>query len=550
MGRSIEDIRADIDRALALEDLVTLGRLSNELLQLDTPETTVRALRLQGVAARMSGDLVKAIEAFHAAMELLQDLGDRDGEARITASLAGVYYMTGDYPRTLELSQASLEIFRELRDRHGVANTLNNIGLIHADVHDAAKALQCFEEALEIYEKLEDQKGVAIAEGNLGIVYDNMREFTSALMHFERAARICQELGNDVGYVRNMMNVTSTLIELDRQTEARSILSTLKNEEINDPAVLVSWHASHARINEYDGDLHAAESGYLEALAIAVEFGIRPQQGKVQQSLRDLAAKRNDLGEYIRRNEEMSQIKEELVGRDIKLTMAMHEKERELETMRTVRDRERAVLYSALPRYIADRVIAGESVTDHYDDVSVLFVDVVNFTSISERISPHEVITVLKSIFKICEDVARMYGLTTIKTIGDAYLAVAGVPTPLEDHALRTAQAALTMMERLSDTTVRVGIHCGPVVAGIVGEERLQFDIWGDTVNIASRMESTGEPGRVHVSEAFVQSLRQQDLGTFPISDSPLPFPILTARGYIEIKGKGLMPTFWLGGNK
>ncbi len=182
-------------------------------------------------------------------------------------------------------------------------------------------------------------------------------------------------------------------------------------------------------------------------------------------------------------------------------------------------------------------MIAGESVTDLYEDVSVLFVDIVNFTRISEQISPQEVISLLKSIFKICEDVAHMYGLTPIKTIGDAYLAVAGVPTPLEDHALRAAQAALTMMERLSHTSVRIGIHCGPVVAGIVGEERLQYDIWGDTVNIASRMESTGETNRIQVSETFALSLRQHS-----------PFPILTARGNIEIKGKGLMPTYWLRG--
>ena len=163
----------------------------------------------------------------------------------------------------------------------------------------------------------------------------------------------------------------------------------------------------------------------------------------------------------------------------------------------------------------------------------------------------------------------RRHGLTKIKTIGDSYMAVAGAPEPLEDHCPRAAEAALEMLSKLADhdlksdpvlgneewidevgtIQVRIGLHAGPVVAGIVGDQRLQYDVWGDTVNVASRMESTGESGRVQVSEAFAEAMKQTH--PTPLSEgegqgeSSLT---LIERGEIEVKGKGSMKTYWLEG--
>jgi len=145
----------------------------------------------------------------------------------------------------------------------------------------------------------------------------------------------------------------------------------------------------------------------------------------------------------------------------------------------------------------------------------------------------------LSEIFKVCDEVCKQHGLTKIKTIGDSYMAVAGVPEPLNDHATQAARAAISMVRGLKSAgkpAVRVGLHCGPLVAGIVGEERLQYDVWGDTVNVASRMESTGEPGRIHVSQAFAQALSGRE------GDG------LRERGTLVVKGKGQMKTYWLEG--
>jgi adenylate cyclase len=232
-------------------------------------------------------------------------------------------------------------------------------------------------------------------------------------------------------------------------------------------------------------------------------------------------------------------------------------------------------LYGALPASVADRLIAGEDVSgDHADEVSVLFLDIVGFTMIAERISAKHLLDLLRAVFKVCDDACRDFGLTKIKTIGDAFLAVAGVPEFRMDHAQCTANAAIKIMKDLdtleitsltstgsaSDTSspdnswikevgtikVRIGLHSGPVVAGIVGEERLQYDIWGDTVNIASRMESTGEPGKIQVSESFTDalnlvprtSIENLEPGTWN----------LELRGETAIKGKGTMRTYWLEG--
>jgi class 3 adenylate cyclase len=233
-------------------------------------------------------------------------------------------------------------------------------------------------------------------------------------------------------------------------------------------------------------------------------------------------------------------------------------------------------------------MLRGEDVSgDHFENASVLFLDIVGFTTISDRIPPGHVVHLLKAIFRVCDDVCKTHGLTKIKTIGDSYLAVAGVPEQLDDHALRAARAAVDMLERLGsleltmdpklgDTSwtteigeinVRIGLHCGPLVAGIVGEERLQYDVWGDTVNVASRMESHGEPGSIHVSEAFALALdprlrgddeeegRGDDMSRTahrpPLTDNDSLTPdslTLFKRGLTDVKGKGPMTTYWLEG--
>lgn len=212
------------------------------------------------------------------------------------------------------------------------------------------------------------------------------------------------------------------------------------------------------------------------------------------------------------------------------------------EQERLARENERLLL-NILPEPIADRLREGESlIADRFDDVTLMFADIVEFTRLSASLSPQELVGVLNEVFTVFDGLVDRYGLEKVKTIGDAYMVVGGMPERSDDHPERVTAMALDLAEavgridaaRRLGITFRIGIHCGPVVAGVIGTRKFIYDVWGDTVNMASRMESLGIPGRVHVTHAMAERLH----GSFD----------LEARGLIEVKGKGPMPTHFVVG--
>jgi class 3 adenylate cyclase/HAMP domain-containing protein len=191
------------------------------------------------------------------------------------------------------------------------------------------------------------------------------------------------------------------------------------------------------------------------------------------------------------------------------------------------------LLLNVLPAPIAERLKSGESlIVDRFEHVSVLFADIVGFTTLSAQKAPEELVSMLNELFSVFDRLAEKHHLEKIKTIGDAYMVVAGIPQPIAESAVAITQMALDMIEAVKpyDLGLRVGIHTGAVVAGVIGKNKFIYDLWGDTVNTASRMESHGLPNRVHLTEATRDALA----GRFELED----------RGPIEVKGKGMMSTY------
>jgi adenylate cyclase len=199
------------------------------------------------------------------------------------------------------------------------------------------------------------------------------------------------------------------------------------------------------------------------------------------------------------------------------------------------------LLLNILPASIAARLQNGErQIADRFDDATVIFADVTNFTPLSEHYSAEEIVGLLNRLFSAFDALADKYGVEKIKTMGDSYMAACGIPIKRDDHAEASAHMAMDMLRALktlnlesnNSLNIRIGMNCGPVVAGVIGVKKFIYDLWGDTVNIASRMESHGEAGRIHVSEAMY--LKLQHKCTFE------------ERGMIDIKGKGSMKTYFL----
>ena len=213
--------------------------------------------------------------------------------------------------------------------------------------------------------------------------------------------------------------------------------------------------------------------------------------------------------------------------------------------LKAEQEKSERLLLNVLPAPIAARLKQEQGIiAEQFDDVTVLFADIVDFTTLAARVTPTELVGVLNEIFSLFDELAEQHELEKIKTIGDAYMVVGGLPVARADHAEAVADMALDMrraMTRFSAEhgelfTMRIGISSGPAVAGVIGTTKFAYDLWGDTVNTASRMESHGLPGHIQVSAATYKRLRAAYR--------------FTTRGLIDVKGKGAMRTYLLDGKK
>lgn len=220
-------------------------------------------------------------------------------------------------------------------------------------------------------------------------------------------------------------------------------------------------------------------------------------------------------------------------------------RERALGELRVERAKSERLLLNVLPASVASRLKESDQViADGFDSATVLFADIVGFTPLAQILPPAEAVVLLDRIFAAWDELADRHGVEKIKTIGDAYMVASGIPTPREDHAEAIADLALEMGAEANDSAgeagvpleVRIGIDTGPVVAGVIGRAKFSYDLWGDTVNTASRMESHGVPGEIQVTERTYERLR----GRYE----------LRRRGSIEVKGKGSMTTYLLLGRR
>ena len=200
------------------------------------------------------------------------------------------------------------------------------------------------------------------------------------------------------------------------------------------------------------------------------------------------------------------------------------------------------LLLNVLPEVIAVRLKeSNEIIADGFDDVTVLFADIAGFTPLAARLTPEELVRMLDGLFSEFDAIAARHGLEKIKTIGDAYMVAGGLPVPRADHAEAVVNMALEMRETVGrvssgSLSVRIGIDSGPVVAGVIGRTKFIYDLWGDTVNTASRMESHGVPGQVQLTSRAADAVRER----YDVA----------SRGMIDVKGKGPMETFFLVGLK
>ena len=432
-----------------------------------------------------------------------------------------------------------IEIRKEIEDESGLGEAYNNLGGIYKDLgsyyeeieeQSEAKqrwniALNYFRKASEVYEKIDVKKGLVEVLNGYGDVYRRQKDFASARESTEEMLELAKEIGDKRGERNAYKDLSKIFEENGKYKEAfeyQKKYTKLRHEIIDDDQSkrLARREALYGdEQKEREIERQAARNKLLDA---KIE-----RDAIVRNSLMGGAGALLLLAMLLYNRYRIK----------TKANRALEEKN---EIIEKERERSDELLLNILPEETANELKEhGSAKARKYDSVTVLFSDFKGFTQIAEKLTPEELVAELDACFRGFDAIMDKYNVEKIKTIGDAYMAVGGLPEPNKTHPTDVINAALEMQQfminrkKTQDTfDMRIGIHTGSVVAGVVGNRKFAYDIWGDAVNLAARMESSGEPGKVNISEVTSKLLN----GQFS----------LTARGKIAAKNKGQVEMFFV----
>lgn len=545
-----------------------------------------------GLTLESLGDLAAAIPYVRRAIELQQELNDVFRIAHATSLLGSIYNDCGQITEGIKLLFQALDQFEQIGNQHYAAQIMANIASAYHDLKRDEEALVLYERALQTFRELDVLADAGNVLASIGSTLSALGRKDEAQQRLEESIALLQQCGDTGALSWAYEKLAHLHVDNNNLDAARALIASSQPWDGLPPILQREWMLTHADVLIAENALDDAAAIAEQALEITKRSGATTHVAEVHEMLRDLALKRNDFPGYVHHNNEYQRLTEEIRGNEVTQQLTILEAERAFDRERQEHEKQRAILYSTLPKHIADRMSRGEQVNDHYDHAAVIFLDIVGFTSLSSQLSSTDVVAFLDHVFSALDAVCKQHDVVKIKTIGDSYMAVAFptsvphsvrndsstlpssseedvIPNEVRNLAERAAHAALDMLDAISQILpdlpeglradlpegirVRLGVHIGALTAGVVGTERLQYDVWGDTVNLASRLESTGEPGKIHVSEEFASSL-----GLRPRNDnSPLANGNesvgeisstwhVAQRGKIEIKGKGPMSTYWL----
>ena len=481
-----------------------------------------------GILYDSISDYDNALLYYTKTLEITEEIQDLQGIAASIMNIGIIYKLLGNTSTALEYYKKALQTFEELGNLDGVANVSGNIGNIYSDVNLPEDSIEWFMKALKIYEENNNQLGISITCSNIGLYYKSLNHNESALEYYKRALFINEEIHNRKGISTVLLNIA--IVYLSKDSDSYNLIDA--EVYLNNALIIAEEISSKETIKAIYEQLSNLYSEQLQ-FELALEYYKKSVELENEIHSETTIAKANQF-------DQRRKIEDDEKARQLKLARFQEQEK---------------ILHNILPIKIADRIIKHETfIADHFESTSVLFMDLVGFTSLASIAPPRQLVFLLDAIFQKADDVVEQFGLEKIKTIGDGYLAVANVTTPLENHQKSTALVALQLLETMRDFTVkipsglgetdwikdmndleiRIGIHTGEVVAGIIGKNKYTYDLWGDAVNVASRMESNSEAGRIQISDAFAKSIEQHK-----------EFSIIP-RGEISVKGKGSMKTYWL----
>ncbi|MBK6483184.1 MAG: tetratricopeptide repeat protein [Chitinophagaceae bacterium] len=543
--------------------------------ELENKPGMAKVLSNIGVVYWYQSNFPKALEYYLKALQIDEELGDKNGMAGRLSNIGIVYNSLEDYQKALEYMLKGNEIDQLLGNKQGVASNLGNIGEIYRRLSNYPKALAYDSTSLRMYEELGDKVGIARNLGNIGAVYLEQQSYSRALEYYFKALQMSKELGIKIGIAVNLGSIgaaylaiseSKTTEDLDRlfggdktkalqQSKVYTDSAIVLFSEIGDLNTLFNNYERLSSIQALLGDYQGALKSYkyysllkdsvfnmerdkkLTETALQFEFDKREAAIKAEQEKKD-----------IRQNNVRNSIAAGLAGALIFSAIVYRQRnkiKKEKEKSDAEQQRSEQLLLNILPREVAEELKAnGTAKAKAFTMVTVMFTDFKDFANISEKVSAELLVDEIHYCFSAFDNIIQKYSIEKIKTIGDAYLCAAGLPVSNYTHAIDMVHAAFEirdfMNRRKTEKEVkgelpfelRIGIHTGPVVAGIVGVKKYAYDIWGDTVNLAARMEQHGEEGKINISGSTYELVKTKFNYTY--------------RGRIEAKNKGMIDMYFV----
>lgn len=514
------------------------------------------------------GRYTEAIENYSRAIEIRMVSGDELGCADLHANSGAIYGLLGNYAQALKSQLQALKIFERFNELPRVAGTCSNIGVVYAELKNYDEALKMYRRALDIRQKENNTIEISDVLNNIANVHHDAGDYNEAMNMHQRALELRMQSGNTVKIATSLVNLGDVYKALKQYTVSldfyqRSIeLFEAKGEKRG----LVPAFYDIGELYFLTGDFVNARNYLEKAIKLAEDIGLKDHLREAYEHMAMIHAKEGNFEEAYKLHVKFAELNKEVVSAEtgrmvaqmtLRYDIEQKERETELERVKNAeltrayaslekeKQRSEELLLNILPEEVSDELKQyGKTRARSFETATVLFADIKGFTIISEQLSAEELVSGIDEYFELFDKIVDRHGVEKIKTIGDAYLCAGGVPVADDDHAAKiivVAKGFLDAAEQLKQKRIaegrvvfdfRIGVHTGPLVAGVVGIKKFAYDIWGDTVNTASRMQQHSEPGRINISESTYKLVSGQYTCHY--------------RGEIEAKNKGKLKMYFV----
>ena len=513
----------------------------------------------KGNALQAAGKNVLALEAYFQSQKYALRMGNEKHLGSSLISIAGTYANIDNFENAEHYYHESIDLLRKLKDSIGIASALTNLGDLYITQNKLDSALIYTQEASAIFNSINHVTGKAYSLGNMGMIYAKQGNDDIAEFNLRASIEILDDLGDFYPVCVYLTYMSDIYLRKNDWTQAVAYAqNSLDLAEANNLKEQIS--DAHLKLSE----LYEQKEDYKKSNNhLKNYYSFRDSILNIE-TVEKMADLRTDF-ELAQKQIEVDLLNEKQVKQRITVTSAivalvlisllalglLHRNrfiEKTSHIIKGERDRSDSLLCNILPEKTAQELKeAGKVRAKHFESVTVMFTDFKAFTANSDQLSPEELVESIDFYFSKFDEIMEKYGLEKIKTIGDAYMCAGGLPNPTSDHAHKMIEAAIEIADFVDESKkedpnnltrfdIRIGINTGPVVAGVVGTKKFAYDIWGDTVNIASRMESNSEPGKINISENTYQLIKDD----FDCS----------YRGKIEAKHKGQLKMYFVHAEK